>query len=488
MSQEVRNLEPKQLWNKFADLNAVPRPSKKEERVIAFMMDFGNKLGLETLKDEVGNVIIKKPATAGMENRKTIVMQSHLDMVHQKNNDTDFDFDTQGIEMYVDGDWVRAKGTTLGADNGLGVATIMAILESNDIPHPAIEALFTIDEETGMTGAMGLKGGLLDGEILLNLDTEEDDEIDIGCAGGVDVTAVRDYNEEETPEGSVGYTITVKGLNGGHSGMDIDKGLGNANKIMNRLLFDGFENFGLQIAEINGGSLRNAIPRESVAKVIISQIYDEAFVFDMQEVINDIKAEFKTTEPNLTIEIVKSDVVPTTVMDLGVQEGLIRAIYTAHNGVYRMSADMDNLVETSNNIARVIVKEGKITVQCLTRSSVESSKFDLANALRSAFELIGCEVVFAGSYPGWTPNVNSPILDVLTSIYEKQNGNKPHVVACHAGLECGILGTNYPEMDMISFGPTIKGAHSPDERASVSSAQKYWKFVLEILQNIPVKG
>ncbi len=488
MSQEVRNLEPKQLWNKFADLNAVPRPSKKEERVIAFMMDFGNKLGLPTLKDEVGNVIIKKPATAGMENRKTIVMQSHLDMVHQKNNDTDFDFDTQGIEMYVDGDWVRAKGTTLGADNGLGVATIMAILESNDIPHPAIEALFTIDEETGMTGAMGLKGGLLDGEILLNLDTEEDDEIDIGCAGGVDVTAVRDYNEEETPEGSVGYTITVKGLNGGHSGMDIDKGLGNANKIMNRLLFDGFENFGLQIAEINGGSLRNAIPRESVAKVIISQIYDEAFVFDMQEVINDIKAEFKTTEPNLTIEIVKSDVVPATVMDLGVQEGLIRAIYTAHNGVYRMSADMDNLVETSNNIARVIVKDGKITVQCLTRSSVESSKFDLANALRSAFELIGCEVVFAGSYPGWTPNVSSPILDVLTSIYEKQNGSKPHVVACHAGLECGILGTNYPDMDMISFGPTIKGAHSPDERASIASAQKYWKFVLEILQQIPLKN
>lgn len=487
MSQEVRNLEPKQLWNKFADLNAVPRPSKKEERVIAFMMEFGQKLGLETIKDEVGNVIIKKPASPGMENRKTIVMQSHLDMVHQKNNDTVFDFDTQGIEMYVDGDWVRAKGTTLGADNGLGVATIMAILESKDIKHPAIEALFTIDEETGMTGAMGLKGGLLNGEILLNLDTEEDDEIDIGCAGGVDVTAVRSYNEEEVPEGSVGYTITVKGLNGGHSGMDIDKGLGNANKIMNRLLFDGFENFGLQIAEINGGSLRNAIPRESVAKVIIAEMYDEAFVFDMQEIINDIKFEYKTTEKNLTIEIVKSEL-PSKVMDLGVQEGLLRAIYAAHNGVYRMSADMENLVETSNNIARVIVKDGEISIQNLTRSSVESSKFDLANALRSAFELFGCEVTFTGSYPGWTPNVESPILDVLTSIYEKQNGSKPHVVACHAGLECGILGTNYPDMDMISFGPTIKGAHSPDERASISSAQKYWKFVLEILENIPMKN
>lgn len=486
MSQEIRNLEPKALWSQFADLNAVPRPSKKEERVIEFMKNFGNRLGLETFEDEIRNVIIRKPATPGMENRKPIVMQGHLDMVHQKNNDTVFDFDTQGIDMYVDGDWVRAKGTTLGADNGLGVATIMAILESRDIPHPAIEALFTVDEETGMTGALNLKGGILKGEILLNLDTEEDDEIDIGCAGGVDVTATRSYNEEETPEGSTGYTITVKGLSGGHSGMDIHKGLGNANKIMNRLLFDAFENFGLQVAEINGGSLRNAIPRESVAKVIIASMYDEAYVFDMQEAINDIKAEFKTTEPNLTIEIVKSGL-PKKVMDLGVQEGILRALYTAHNGVYRMSADMADLVETSNNIARVVIKDGEIMVGCLTRSSVESSKFDLANALRSAFELTGCEVTFTGSYPGWTPNVNSEILDVLVNIYEQQNNEKPRVVACHAGLECGILGTNYPGMDMISFGPTIHGAHSPDERASISSAQKYWKFVLEILKNIPEK-
>ncbi|MEN0080858.1 MULTISPECIES: aminoacyl-histidine dipeptidase [Flavobacterium] len=488
MSQEIRNLEPKALWNKFADLNAVPRPSKKEERVIAFMKDFGKKLGLETIEDEVGNVIIKKPATAGMENRKTIVMQSHLDMVHQKNNDTVFDFDTQGIEMYVDNGWVRAKGTTLGADNGLGVATIMAILESTDIPHPAIEALFTIDEETGMTGAMGLKGGLLDGEILLNLDTEEDDEIDIGCAGGIDVTATAEYDEEDTPEGSVGYSITVKGLQGGHSGMDIHKGLGNANKIMNRLLFDGFDNFGLQISEIKGGSLRNAIPRESVAKVIIAKVYDEAFVFDMQEIVNEIKTEFKTMEPNLEILFEKLDTVPAKVMPSIAQFYFVRAMYTAHNGVYRMSADFDDLVETSNNIAKVIVGEGKLSVQCLTRSSVESSKMDLANALRSAFELMGCEVEFTGSYPGWTPNAKSEILDILTGIYEKQNGSKPNVVACHAGLECGILGTNYPDMDMISFGPTIKGAHSPDERADIASAQKYWKFVLEILKNIPNKN
>jgi dipeptidase D len=486
MSQEIRNLEPKALWTKFADLNAVPRPSKKEERVIEFMKNFGKSLGLETFEDEIRNVIIRKPATAGMENRKPIVLQGHLDMVHQKNSDTVFDFDKQGIDMYVDGDWVRARGTTLGADNGLGVAMIMAILESNEIKHPAIEALFTIDEETGMTGALNLKGGILKGEILLNMDTEEDDEIDIGCAGGIDVTATREYHEEETPEGSVGYTITVKGLNGGHSGMDIHKGLGNANKIMNRLLFDAFENFGLQVSEINGGSLRNAIPRESVAKVIVAGMYDEAYVFDMQEVINDIKTEYKTTEPNLTIEIVKSDL-PKKVMELGVQEGILRSIYAAHNGVYRMSADMEDLVETSNNIARVIIKDGEITISCLTRSSVETSKFDLANALRSAFELCGCEVNLAGSYPGWTPNVKSEILDLLVKIYEKQNGEKAKVVACHAGLECGILGTNYPDMDMISFGPTIQGAHSPDERASIQSSQKFWKFVLEILENIPVK-
>jgi dipeptidase D len=487
MSQEIRNLDPKALWNNFADLNAIPRPSKKEERVIEFIKNFGNKLGLETFEDEIRNVIIRKPASPGMENRKPIVLQGHLDMVCQKNNDTDFDFDSQGIDMYVDGDWVRARGTTLGADNGLGVAMMLAILESKEIKHPAIDALFTIDEETGMTGALNLKGGILKGEILLNMDTEEDDEIGIGCAGGIDVTANRSYNEEETPEGSVGYTITVKGLNGGHSGMDIHKGLGNANKIMNRLLLDGFENFGLQIAEISGGSLRNAIPRESTAKIIVAAMYDEAFVYDMQEVISDIQAEYKTMEPNLTIEITKADL-PKKVMDLGVQEGFIRGIYAAHNGVYRMSADIKDLVETSNNIARVIVKDGEITIQNLTRSSVESSKMDLANALRAAYELFGCEVTFAGSYPGWTPNVNSEILDLLVKIYEKQNGAKPNVAACHAGLECGILGTNYPDMDMISFGPTIHGAHSPDERASISSSQKFWKFVLEILENIPVKN
>jgi dipeptidase D len=485
MSSEIRQLEPKALWNKFADLNAVPRPSKKEERVINFMKDFGKNLGLETIEDEVGNVIIRKPATKGMENRKPIVMQSHLDMVHQKNNDTVFDFDTQGIDMHVVGDWVKAKGTTLGADNGLGVATIMAVLESDTIAHPALEALFTIDEETGMTGAKGLKGGLLKGEILLNLDTEEDNEIGVGCAGGIEVTATREYNEEETPEFKIGYKITVKGLQGGHSGMQIHEGLGNANKIMNRVLFDGFENYGLRISEIDGGSLRNAIPRESNAIVAIDAVHEAIFNSEMKQLSEIIKNELKTMEPDLEIIISKTDT-PEKIMDLGVQEGFTRAIYAALNGVYRMSAAIPELVETSNNIARVIVKDGYIKVGCLTRSSVESSKLDLANMLRATFELTGCEVEFSGDYPGWAPNMESDILKVMVPIYERlNNGEKPHVAACHAGLECGILGTNYPNMDMISFGPNIKGAHSPDERAQISSAQKYWKFVLEILENIP---
>jgi dipeptidase D len=486
MSTDIRHLEPQPIWKNFSDLNAVPRPSKKEERVIQFIKDFGTRLGLETFEDDIRNVIIRKPATPGMENRKTIVLQSHLDMVHQKNNDTIFDFDKEGIRMFIEGDWVRAKGTTLGADNGIGVATIMAILESTDLPHPAIDALFTIDEETGMTGALGLKGGILKGEILLNLDTENDHEIDIGCAGGIDVTATGRYQEEPVPAGSMAYTLGVRGLNGGHSGMDIHKGLGNANKIMNRLLYTCAEKFGLRIGELNGGSLRNAIPRESVALIVVAAGKEAAFENHIQELTKVIKSELKTMEPGLLIELEKTDA-PAKVMEVAVQEKIIRSLYTAHNGVYRMSADIKDLVETSNNVAKVAISKGEIMIACLTRSAVESSKMDLADALRSAFELGGCAVTYSGSYPGWTPNVDSPILKVLVDIYEKQHQQKPEVVACHAGLECGILGTNYPGMDMISFGPTILGAHSPDERVSISSVQKYWKFVLEILKNIPEK-
>jgi len=486
MNEEIRELEPKILWNKFADLNEVPRPSKNEERVIEFMKNFGNKLKLETTVDKVGNVIIKKPATSGMEGKKAVVLQSHLDMVHQKNNNTNFDFDTQGIEMYVDGDWVRAKGTTLGADNGLGVATIMAILESDSIAHPAIEALFTIDEETGMTGAKGLESGLLRGEILLNLDTEEDDEIGIGCAGGVDVTAIRRYKEEETPEGMSAFKITLNGLQGGHSGMDIIKGLGNANKLMNRLLYNASENFGVRIAAISGGGLRNAIPRESEATVLVDDFQIKAFESELENEFESIQSEFSSLEPKMNLEVEKIEL-PATVMAMETQEIFLKTIYAAHNGVFRMSPEIDGLVETSNNIAKVEVKNGTINIKCLSRSSVESSKDDLSNALRAVFELADFEVSLSGDYPGWAPNRDSDILKVLDNLYMNLFNEKADVAACHAGLECGIIGSHYPEMDMISFGPTIRGAHSPDERASISSSQKYWKFVIEILKNIPKK-
>jgi len=486
MSNEIRNLEPKIIWNHFADLNAIPRPSKKEEQVIEFMMNFGKNLHLETFTDSVGNVIIKKPATKNFEDRKTIVLQSHLDMVHQKNSSTIFDFENEGINMFIEEDWVTADGTTLGADNGMGVAAIMAVLSSKEIQHPTIEALFTIDEETGMTGAMGLKPGLLEGEILLNLDTEEDDEIGMGCAGGVDITATRKYSEELTPDNAKGFSITVKGLNGGHSGMDIHKGLGNANKIMNRLLFEGFTKFGLRISEINGGSLRNAIPRESKAIVSIDAVSMEIFLKEIQQLITRIKNEFLTVEPNLIIEIQKVTT-PEKVMEVGVQENFTKAIYTSLNGVYRMSPTISGLVETSNNIARVIAKEGSIKINCLTRSSSDSSKQDLTNSLKSAFELAGFDIEVSGEYPGWQPNIHSKILEVVSNIYEELHGKKARVAACHAGLECGILGQNYPTMDMVSFGPTILGAHSPDEKVSISSTQKFWNFLQEILKNIPKK-
>lgn len=486
MMTEIRQLQPPMIWKNFSDLNAVPRASKKEADVIAFMIAFGQNLGFETESDDVGNVIIRKPATSNMQDRTPIVLQAHLDMVHQKNNDVEFDFNTQGIQMYVEGDWVKARGTTLGADNGIGVATIMAILESNDMEHPAIEALFTVDEETGMTGAMGLKKGCLQGKILLNLDTEEDDEIGVGCAGGVDVIATRPYDEVENPKLNMGYHISVKGLQGGHSGMQIHEGLGNANKIMNRVLYHTHVAFGFGVSEINGGGLRNAIPRESQAIIAIDAIHNKDFIRHTNALSAMIKDELKTMEPHLEIKISKTNT-PKLVMHPEAQDALIKGVYAAINGVYRMNPNLPSLVETSNNIARVLVKNGDIHIGCLTRSSVESSKIDISNTLRTTFELAGFKVKLSGDYPGWAPNMDSPILQIMTKIYQELNHNRPKVSACHAGLECGILGQNYPEMDMISFGPNIKGAHSPEERVQITSVQKFWKFILEVLKQMPLK-
>lgn len=487
MSDAVRNLEPRALWNHFADLNAVPRPSKKEERVIQFMVEFGRSLNLQTEIDEVRNVVIRKPASAGMENRTPIILQSHLDMVHQKNNDTVFDFEQEGIRMRVNGDWVDAEGTTLGADNGIGVATIMALLSANDIVHPPLEALFTIDEETGMTGALELKKEWLKGKILLNLDTEDDNELTIGCAGGVDVTASGTYAEEAQPHEHVAYRLTVKGLSGGHSGMDIHKGLANANKLLIRLLYRSHERFGLRIAQIDGGSLRNAIPREAWAWVSLPAQQADAFARNIAHIESVFKAEFETTDPNLKL-VWESAEAPAEVMQEEFQDRLLAAIYTCPNGIYRMSPDIAGLVQTSNNVARLIAKSGEVTVMCLTRSSLDSEKDDLAHAIEACFSLADLSVIRSGSYPGWQPRLGSAIVELMHKLYRELFADEPKVMACHAGLECGIIGGSYPTLDMVSFGPNIRGAHSPDECVQISSVQKYWSYVLETLARIPVSA
>ncbi|MGI9517528.1 MAG: aminoacyl-histidine dipeptidase [Pirellulaceae bacterium] len=484
MSEQVRQLEPAAVWNHFADLNEVPRASKKEERVIEFASKFGQQLGLETVVDDVGNVIIRKPASAGHADRLPIVMQSHLDMVHQKNSDTDFDFDTQGIDMQVDGDWVQARGTTLGADNGIGVASIMTVLASDEIEHPPLEALFTIDEETGMTGAKGLEGGMLHGKVLLNLDTEEDDELTIGCAGGVDITATRNYSSVPTPQNMTGFRIAVQGLKGGHSGVDIHLGRANANKIMNRILWQAAQQFGLRIAEIDGGGLRNAIPRESFAVVAVPESQKDSMTDWLAAEAVVIVEEYKSTDPDAVIEM-ESCEAPTNVLTEDLQRTLMGVLYLCPNGIHRMSPEVEDLVQTSNNLARVLVKDGSLTIGNLTRSSVNSERDDLASAITAGMELLDVDIELGGKYPGWQPQPDSMIVKLMSQIYEDMYGAAPHVAACHAGLECGLIGTNYPDMQMISFGPTIRGAHSPDEKVQISSVQKYWKFLLETLKRIP---
>ncbi len=483
----IRNLEPKGLWNHFADLNAVPRPSKKEERVIQFMMDFGKSLGLETIKDAIGNVIIKKKASAGMEDRKTIIMQSHLDMVHQKNSDTVFDFETQGIEMIVDGDWVCANGTTLGADNGIGVATIMAILASSDIAHPAIETMFTIDEETGMTGAMELDPSNFDGEILLNLDTEDDDELSIGCAGGIDSNTSLKYVEVDLLSDAACFQVKISGLMGGHSGMDIDKGRGNANKLMNRLLSKLMVIKGFQLISVDGGSLRNAIPRESVAVFAINHKFEGMLEVEFGEMALLLKTEFASIEKALAFKLSPAHSSSKAVSPTDLTK-IINSIYAVHNGVFRMSPDIEGLVETSSSLARVIVENGAFITQSLQRSSVESTKDDVADSVRAAFEAVGCDVVQSGDYPGWQPNKDSEILKILNELYISKFKEEPKVKACHAGLECGILLQHLPEVDMISFGPNIRAPHSPDEKVQISSVQKFWDYLLEVLALIPKKS
>lgn len=481
MNETVAQLAPSVVWTWFEKLNAVPRPSKKEERVIAFIQSVGAELGLETITDDAGNVIIRKPATSGKENVTPVILQAHLDMVHQKNADTDFDFDSQGIESWIDGDWVKAKGTTLGADNGMGVASVLAVLSSKDIEHGPIEGLFTIDEETGMTGAFELQPGLLQGKILLNTDTEDEGELTIGCAGGIDSTVVVDCKSQPPSDGTP-LEISVTGLRGGHSGCEIHLGRGNANKIMNRLFLAAqAADISFEISSIKGGSLRNAIPRESFAVVNVSD--EAAFKKLIDETTEKIKSELGDADPDLAINVAASSEV-SDVIEPSSQTALLAAIDASPCGVIKMSDQVEGLVETSTSLSLVGVDSGKATIEFLTRSSVESAKKAVTDQIESAFGDTNATFHHSGNYPGWSPNADSKTLGLMKGIYSEMFGKDAIVNAVHAGLECGIIGSVYPGLDMVSLGPTIKNPHSPDEKCHIESVQKYWRYLLEVLKRI----
>ena len=486
MSKEILNLEPKALWKNFYSLTQIPRPSKKEGKVIEFLKKFGEDLGLETIVDETGNVIIRKPATEGMENRKGIILQGHIDMVPQKNADVDHDFEKDPIEAYVDGEWVTAKGTTLGADNGIGVAAAMTVLEAKDLQHGPVEALFTVDEETGMTGAEGLKPGLLQGDILLNLDSEDEGELYIGCAGGVNTNGEMEYNEEDVPEGMAAYKVTVKGLKGGHSGLDINLGRGNSNKIMNALLVTAAEKFGLRVAEMEGGNLRNAIPREAFATVVVPEDKKPEFETFVKEFDQLVKDEFAKTDAGVEVSAEPTDM-PAKIMEEKAQNALFKAVADCPNGAITMSKELEGIVETSTNLSIVKAGNGKIELASLQRSLTEEGKNSIAEAVRASHEAAGLKAVSSGDYPGWKPNPDSAILKEMKEIYNKKFGKVPEVKVIHAGLECGLLGSVYPNWDMISFGPTIRWPHSPDEKVNIATVQKFWDYLVETLKNVPEK-
>ncbi len=482
-SPDLRALEPNALWNCFAELNAVPRPSKREERVVGFVLGFAARHGLAAQLDTAGNVIVKKPASADRKERPPVIMQAHLDMVHKAADGLKFDFDKQGIDMWVDGDWVRARGTTMGADNGLGVAAILAVLAAQDLSHPPIEALFTLDEEQGMGGALGLQPGLLTGKTMLNLDSEEDDTFTIGCAGGIDTVGSFEYTEVVHDSAATAVSIQITGLRGGHSGLQIHEGRANANKLMTRLLGACGEDV-VALSTMRGGSARNAIPAQCVAQVVV---LDEArFVEGFEREAAGIREEFRLIEPGLSITTT-----PVNVESAGVktmcaehQRALVLAMQAVVNGVYRMSPVVPGLVEASSNFSTIAIGGGKAEWSSLQRSSVESSKLDVAAAFRAPFELIGAHVRSGDPYPGWSPSATSPILDKMKKIYRELFGHEVQVGACHAGLECGVISMAYPDLDMISFGPNIHEAHSEKECASISSTQKFWKLLTATLADL----
>ena len=481
----MKNLQPQGLWSSFYSLTQIPRPSGKRKEIADFLVNYGKSLGLETLQDEIGNVLIRKPASPGMENHPGVILQGHMDMVPQKNSDKVFDFEKDPIEAYIEdnGEWVTANGTTLGADNGIGVATAMAILADKNVVHPPLEALFTIDEETGMYGANDLKGGWLQGKYLLNLDSETEGELYVGCAGGIDTTATFDYQPVETEEGDIALKVVLKGCKGGHSGCDIHLQRANAIKLLFRFLKDAVANFEARLACVEGGSLRNAIPREASAIITIPE---ESYQ-DLQDLVDRYEdlwlKEFDGVEPDLMFKAEEVEC-PKMEMPEDVQDFLIHAITLCPHGVYRFITEMPDIVETSNNVAMIKTEDNKVVVYCLTRSNVESRKEELASIIHSAFALAGADVKFSGAYPGWQPNFKSNLLRVMKETYEKEFGSSPRIVTIHAGLECGIIGANYPNMEMISFGPTIEHPHSPDERVNIATVQKFYRFVLAALQQL----
>ncbi len=479
----LKDLKPARVWHWFGEIMQIPRPSKHEERISAWLVQWGNDHGLETMSDKLGNVLIRKPASKGYEKSPWVALQAHMDMVCEKNSDKKFDFMTDAIQPVLDGEWLTADGTTLGADDGIGVATILAILEDAKLQHPALEALITVDEETGLTGANGLSKSWLKSEILLNFDDEDEGEYCIGCAGGIDTVADMDYKLVAAPAGHKAFKLKVSGLKGGHSGDDINRGRANANKLINRILWEATYRHGMRLATIDGGNLRNAIAREAEAVVTVPEEKVRAFKAMVTRMGKAMVFEFRSTEPDMEFEL-RDVEMPKKVVDKDAHERLVNLVYACAHGVLAMSREIDNFVETSTNLASIKMKNGAFHIATSQRSSVESAKMAAAAKLESTFRLAGCRVKHSDGYPGWTPNPDSRVLKVGVDVYKKMYGREPIVRAIHAGLECGLIGEKYPSMDMISYGPTLRGVHSPDERIEIKTVEMFWNQTLEILRRL----
>lgn len=480
----LNKLSPQPLWNYFEEICQVPRPSKKEEKIIRFLLDFAQKNGLKATQDEIGNILIKKPASAGRENDQTIILQSHVDMVCEKNSETVHNFNTDAIKPFVDGEWVKAEGTTLGSDDGIGVAAQMAVLTATDLSHGPIECLFTIDEETGLSGAFALQPGFLSGHTLLNLDSEDEGELFIGCAGGIDTIGTLKFTPEELPVASFAIKLEVKGLMGGHSGDDINKNRGNANKILNRFLVDADRKFDMHLAEFNGGNLRNAIAREAYAVVVIPHSQKELLIVEWNVFASEMEFEYERSEPKLALHH-QSVSLPEFVIDSDTKARLLKLITACPHGVLEMSSRMIGMVETSTNLASVkLTDKNEIVLTTSQRSEIDGRKYMAAEMVEAVMKLADAVVLHSDGYPGWTPNPDSAVAKIAVDSYTRLFGKAPAVKSIHAGLECGLFLEKYPELDMVSFGPTILGAHSPDERINIETVNKFWKLLVDVLENI----